>query len=196
MRRELREWGWMALGFSACLFIAGMGVVLWGNHIEHRIDRVVIERRHDHRALRRVTVALGGARVVKAKAEAVHHLESGGSTEGAAPQGQGPSGGTEGGPNPPPAAGPKPHNSPHAEPPTGNQNAAKDNVADSHVESAEAETPATTITSPEVDQGDGQGKGLVKPVFEGVGAAAEQIGAAAEHASCPVSALGARVCTE
>lgn len=77
MKRELREWGWMAVGFSACLLIAGIGAVIWGNHIEHRIDRVVIGRHHDHRELRRVTAELGGARQVQADSKHVEGSELG-----------------------------------------------------------------------------------------------------------------------
>lgn len=42
MRRQLV---WIALGFFLPLAALLIGFVIWGNHIEHRIDHVVIERR-------------------------------------------------------------------------------------------------------------------------------------------------------
>lgn len=189
MRRELREWGWMALGFSACLLIAGIGVVVWGNHIEHRIDRVVIERHRDHRALRRVTAALGDGREVQANSKRAKNSEDG-SSGGPTRRSEEPSGGTEGGSISPPVSGPKPQKPPpQVKSPPAEADTGTDNLP------AEAETTAST-PPPEVDQGGGQETSLAKPVFEDIGSIAEQVGETADHVLCPVNALGIHVCTE
>src|ERR1041384_2347531 len=41
---------WIALGFFLPLVSLLIGFVMWGNHIEHRIDHIVIERRQPYAA--------------------------------------------------------------------------------------------------------------------------------------------------
>jgi hypothetical protein len=97
--------------------------------------------------------------------------------------------GTQGGSISPPVSGPKPQKPPpQAESPP--------SKTDTETDIPPAEVEATTGTPAEVDQGRGQETLLVKPVFEDIGPIAEQVGEAADHALCPVSALGIHLCTE
>lgn len=190
MRRELREWGWMALGFSACFIIAGIGVVLWGNHIERRIDRVVVDRHRDHRELRRVVAALGGAREVQANSKEVQNLEDG-ATGRSAPQAKQPSKGTKGGSLSPPASEPKPTKPPpQAESPP--------QKADTGADIAPAGNETTARIPPEeVEQDRGEKASLAKPVLEDVGVTVEEAGEVVDQATCTVDAvLGTGLCVE
>jgi hypothetical protein len=56
MRRQLSATGWQAVGFFGASLAFAVVVVLWGHHIEGRIDTVVIQRHHDHRVLHRLVV--------------------------------------------------------------------------------------------------------------------------------------------
>jgi hypothetical protein len=61
VRQRVRELGWGALGFGAAFLLFVIGSALWGLHIEHRIDRITIQRvspHHDKRPRRQRQVGL------------------------------------------------------------------------------------------------------------------------------------------
>jgi hypothetical protein len=45
----------MLVGFLGMAAVFAITFAVWGNHIEHRIDRIVVERHGDHRAITKLT---------------------------------------------------------------------------------------------------------------------------------------------
>lgn len=51
MKHTLREAEWMLVGFLGMAAIFITAAVIWGNHIEHRIDRIVVQHHGGRRAI-------------------------------------------------------------------------------------------------------------------------------------------------
>lgn len=113
LRRSLERFGWQALGFVLGACVLGLSLFFWGQHIERRINRVVVERQHDHRAIKRIVRKLEGG-------DASQPAQHAGQQPGPAQAGG--KGAHKGGkkppksPKPPPAPAPTPTPAPAAPP--------------------------------------------------------------------------------
>jgi hypothetical protein len=96
LQRQLDAFGWRAIGFLGALVAVAAGAFLWGLHIEGRVDRVVIQRQHDHRIIERLAKGkpLRPRRQVQPSSKEVQNLEVG--SEGPTPKAtSGPTGGVQ-----------------------------------------------------------------------------------------------------
>lgn len=165
LQRQLSTTAWQILGALIALGIFVAGATLWGNHIEHRIDRAQRVGVADHRALNRLATAIGEresntptggdasqspstATQQPAPASPAHHGTSGGS----------PAGGHHGsGSSPGPTGSPAGGESPDQEP-----------VPGSSLTSSSS-TTSTTTTETTTEQPS-------HPVLEDAGAALQHVG--------------------
>lgn len=198
LRREVEAAGWRALGFLLALGAVVLGTVLWGQHIEGRIDSVVTERQHDHRVLRELVHEAHPVEF-QANSKSLQNLDQGGEAQ------RRPAAGAPGEGSAPKGHEPVAHNHPEPHSPSGHGGTAPQPEQPSSPEGEAAPTTAPTSTTPEatpppVTTPSPPGPPpsvpavpLVPKALEAVEQAGKQVGGVVDQAGCEVGGvLGGR----